>query len=69
MNEQLKDKFSKKSMFPGVFTIITIIFVIAKLWGKIDWSWFWVFSPLIFSTLFVLIALPLTIFFIKKYLK
>lgn len=27
-------------------SLLTLIFVAAKLWGKIDWSWIWVFSPL-----------------------
>ena len=26
--------------------LLTIVFVAAKLWGKITWSWIWVFSPL-----------------------
>lgn len=29
----------------GLSGILTIIFVIAKLAGVIDWSWWWVFSP------------------------
>lgn len=31
--------------FP-IFGILTIIFVIAKLFDKLDWSWFMVFWPL-----------------------
>jgi hypothetical protein len=27
-------------------SILTIIFVIAKLVGAVTWSWWWVFSPL-----------------------
>jgi hypothetical protein len=29
--------------------ILTIIFVVLKLTGNIDWHWLWVFSPLIIS--------------------
>jgi hypothetical protein len=29
--------------FPGA---LTLVFVMAKLWNAIDWSWWWVFSPL-----------------------
>lgn len=29
----------------GGFNILTIIFVIAKIVGKIDWSWWVVMSP------------------------
>jgi hypothetical protein len=32
-------------------SILTIIFVIAKLVGGISWSWWWVFSPLWISAL------------------
>jgi len=31
-------------------SILTIIFVIAKLAGKISWSWWWVFAPIWIST-------------------
>lgn len=30
----------------GLGGILTIIFVIAKIGGYIDWSWWWVFAPL-----------------------
>jgi len=30
----------------GFTSLLTLIFVVAKLWGKIDWSWLWVLSPL-----------------------
>ena len=36
------------SGFPLV-SILTIIFVIAKLAGLVTWSWWWVFSPLLIS--------------------
>lgn len=39
----------------GVATLLTIVFVVLKLCGVIDWSWFWVLSPAIFSTIFTLI--------------
>lgn len=26
--------------------LLTLIFVIAKIWNQIDWAWVWVFSPL-----------------------
>jgi len=34
------------SVFPSLVTLLTIIFVIAKIWGKLDWSWWMVFSPI-----------------------
>ena len=39
----------------GVATLLTIVFIVLKLCGVIDWSWFWVLSPVIFSTIFTLI--------------
>ena len=36
---------SANAGFP-LFSILTIIFVLAKIFGKITWSWWWVFSPL-----------------------
>jgi len=40
-----------------IATILTIIFVVLKLTGTIDWSWWWVFSPLWISALFVVFIL------------
>jgi hypothetical protein len=31
---------------PGAAVSLTILFVILKVMGKIDWSWWWVFAPL-----------------------
>jgi hypothetical protein len=42
---------------PGFVGLLTLIFVVAKLWGKIDWSWWWVFSPLWISGLLILAIL------------
>ena len=33
----------------GLGSILTIVFVVLKLCGVIDWNWFWVLSPIIFS--------------------
>lgn len=30
----------------GFLGLLTIVFVVLKLIGQIDWSWWWVFSPL-----------------------
>jgi len=34
----------------GFFGLLTIVFIVLKLLDKINWSWFWVLSPFIFST-------------------
>lgn len=33
----------------GFFGLLTLVFVVAKIGGWIDWSWWWVFSPLLIS--------------------
>ena len=39
---------SKKSEI-GLLEILLIVFVILKLVGTIDWSWWWVLSPILIS--------------------
>ena len=34
---------------PSLGAILTIVFIILKLCNVIDWNWFWVLSPMIFS--------------------
>ncbi len=29
----------------GLCDVLTIVFLVLKLVGTIDWSWWWVFSP------------------------
>ena len=33
----------------GIFSVLTIVFIVLKLTDVISWSWFWVLSPTIFS--------------------
>ena len=49
----------KESTGSGIgFTgMLTIVFIAFKLAGIIDWSWFWVLSPIWFSLLFVLVVI------------
>lgn len=35
----------QQKTFP-LLSILTIIFVVAKIWGPLTWSWLWVLSPL-----------------------
>ena len=39
----------------GFNGLLTIVFIVLKLLGKIDWSWWWVFSPLWISASFVIL--------------
>lgn len=44
----------------GITGTITIVFIILKLVGTINWSWWWVFSP-------ILIDIGLTIIILAVY--
>ncbi len=37
----------------GFAGLLTIVFIVLKLLGKIDWSWWWVLSPIWISILIV----------------
>jgi hypothetical protein len=47
--------------FPGLVTLLTIIFVIAKIWGKLDWSWWLIFSPVWISIGIAIIVIIITL--------
>ena len=49
--------------------LITIVFVVLKLTGVIDWSWWWVLSPLLIPIgllIVVLIVFGIISFIIKQ---
>ena len=48
----------------GLPSILTIIFVIAKLFGAVDWSWWLVFSPL-FATIVLFLIILLVVFVVE----
>ena len=54
MNKQTERNLKMAFPFMGV---LTLLFVAAKLFGFIDWSWWWVFSPLWIEAAFVVILL------------
>lgn len=41
----------------GFAGLLTVVFVTLKLLDKIDWSWWWVLSPVLISTGLVLLIL------------
>ena len=41
----------------GLSSVLTIIFVVLKLVGVINWSWWWVFSPTLIDIGLVVIIL------------
>jgi len=56
----MKDSSSSSSSSGGIgfVGLLTIVFIVLKLTKYIDWSWWWVLSPIWISTIvFVAIAL------------
>ncbi len=46
----------------GFFGALTILFIALKLLGKIDWSWWWVLSPIwIIAGIIILVFIILLI--------
>jgi hypothetical protein len=41
------------------FGLLTIVFIVLKLVGTIDWSWWWVLSPIWFPVAVVLFIIVL----------
>jgi len=48
---------SNNNYGPGLFTLLTVLFIGLKLTGYIDWSWVWVLSPLWISLLIMIIVM------------
>ena len=48
--------------------LITIVFVVLKLTDVIDWSWWWVLSPILisFSLLIIVLVIALIIALVNK---
>lgn len=47
------EKTSSSSSGIGFVGLLTIVFITLKLLGKIDWSWWWVLSPMWISALLI----------------
>lgn len=62
-NNENKTVVKKQGL--SLSTVLTIIFVVLKLIGVIDWSWVWVLAPFwigaIISLVFGLVALLMTV--------
>lgn len=41
----------------GFVGVLTIVFIVLKLLGKIAWSWWWVLSPIWISAIVVILFL------------
>lgn len=50
----------------GFVGLLTIVFIVLKLIGKIDWSWGWVLSPIWISIIIFAIILVFVIWLANK---
>lgn len=46
----------------GLCGVLTVVFVVLKLVGVIDWSWIWVLSPLWIGLAFALVFIAVIFF-------
>lgn len=49
----------------GFTGLLTLVFIVLKLLGKITWSWWWVLSPIWISIIFVLVVV-ITVFAVTQ---
>ena len=40
----------------GIVSVLTIIFIVLKLLGVVQWSWIWVLSPIWISAVIVVVV-------------
>jgi len=48
----------------GLFDVLGVVFIVLKLVGVIDWTWWWVLSP--FWIEFVIVLIANTIIYLLK---
>ena len=64
MKDIFSDNYNTNHIGLTFFDVLTLIFITLKLTGIIDWSWWWVISPILID--FGLIALVLLILLLIK---
>ena len=52
--------------FPGFTSTLGLMFIWLKLTGHIDWSWWWVLSPLLIKGSFTLLLIAVIVYALKK---
>ena len=57
-SESSTNSIGSRLSFPFV-SLLTLVFVVFKLLGKIDWSWWWVFCPMWLSAAFLIVFLTI----------
>lgn len=40
----------------NIFSVLTVIFIVLKILGVINWHWLWVLSPMLILISFVILA-------------
>lgn len=60
---------SSSSSGIGFTGLLAIVFIVLKLLGKINWSWWWVLSPLWIGAVLVLVILVLGVFIALKHVQ
>ena len=51
----------------GFVGVLTIVFIVLKLLGKIAWSWWWVLSPIWISAIAVILFLLIYFIIVIKW--
>jgi len=54
----------------GILGVLGIVFIVLKLTGYIDWSWWWVTAPfwgVIVGALFIITVMVIIVFLIKGF--
>lgn len=67
----MKEKNTSNVSSGGIgFTgVLTIVFIVLKLLGKITWSWWWVLSPIWISTIVAILFLLIYFILVIKLIK
>lgn len=65
----MKDKNNSVGTSGGIgfVGVLTIVFIVLKLLGKITWSWWWVLSPIWISAIAVIILLIIDFIIVIKW--
>ena len=60
--DRIRESKKDKKWYHYPMSILTVVFIVLKLTGNIDWSWFWVCSPMwapiVFFVIFAILAFP-----------
>ena len=60
MSLNKRNSSKRNSSELGIFEVLTIVFIVLKVIGIINWSWLWVLCPLWIDILFTIIVLVIT---------